>query len=309
VVIADGRVRCIREYGLAGAHVHSFGREGRGPGEFASIDQVHADPETVTVFDWLAGRISTWTHGGELVSTVPMPRVRGTQIQILDRCDDGALLVYTLPTPTHELGLCEDSVSILRIRTRGTVDAPSARFYWRQVFTIQTGQGSTTYPAGLTPRGRAVCARDGFWYSNGRDSHIERVFGSDGHRVRVQLPIDVKRVTDQEKEEYGNNWVVTVRELYRPRLRSALRQMPFPRNLPATDALLRATNGDIWVSSSTQSGDQSREWVVVSPENTVLACVEIAVDLHVLDAGRDFVLVKQRDELDVEHVLLFELER
>lgn len=309
VVIADRSAKCIREFGTDGTHVQSFGREGRGPGEFASIDQLYADPETVSVLDWLAGRVSTWTHGGELVSTVPMPRVRGAQIQILDRCDDGALLVHTLPTPTYELGLREDSVSILRIPAHAAVEAPFVKFYWQQVFRIETGQGTTGYPAGLAPRGQAVCAGDGFWYSNGRDTYIERVSSAGNDAVRVDLPITIKRLTDQEKDEYGNNWVGSVPVPYRPRLRSALRQMPFPRYLPATNELFRSGDGDIWVAGSVRSGEESRDWIVVSSENAVVARVEVAADLQVLDAGRDFLLVKQLDELDVQHVLLFDLER
>ena len=81
--------------------------------------------------------------------------------------------------------------------------------------------------------------------------------------------------------------------------------MPYPKFLPATTGLIRAHNDDVWVSGSVRAGESQRAWFVISRPGRVLARVDLATDLELLDAGSDFVLTRRRDSLGVEQVLFF----
>ncbi len=214
------------------------------------------------------------------------------------------------PPQPGEVGLRSDSALLVLVSSRHAPILslpPLPRFYWQQVFTIRTGKGTTGYPAALAPRGRAVCASDGFWYTNGRDPRLERYSDRGEPLQRVDLPIQLEEVSSHEKQAYEATWVGGVPADARPRLRSALRQMPYPRFLPATTAMIRSRDGDVWVSASTSARDTLRTWYVVSPRGRVLARVDLAMHLELLDAGRDFVLASRRDTLGLERVELFGL--
>ena len=85
--------------------------------------------------------------------------------------------------------------------------------------------------------------------------------------------------------------------------------MPYPDTYPAFAEVAADPDGNLWVLDYSRPGDPSRRWTVFSPGGRALGSVETPPDLRVLEIGRDYLLGVGQDELDVEHVKLYRLER
>ena len=202
-----------------------------------------------------------------------------------------------------------DSVVLLRVSSGTDAPARLGVVYWRQSITVSSGAGTATYTVAFGPQAHAVCSGDGLWYTDGADPTLKR-FDFHGRSVLdVPLSLTPKQVSAQDRRRFERDWLGGALEQYWPRLRSVLRQMPFPETLPVVATLLSAEDGDVWVTGSVSADEDRREWYVISPVGEVLARVDVAADLEILDAGRDFLITKRRDELDIEYLDFWEILR
>ncbi|MEE8116503.1 MAG: hypothetical protein V3T28_05275 [Gemmatimonadales bacterium] len=67
--------------------------------------------------------------------------------------------------------------------------------------------------------------------------------------------------------------------------------------------------GYLWVERFRRLGESQPEWLVFEPEGRWLGTVETPPGIRVTEIGAEYVLGIDRDELDVERVLLYELAR
>jgi hypothetical protein len=68
-------------------------------------------------------------------------------------------------------------------------------------------------------------------------------------------------------------------------------------------------DGNLWVLAYTRPGDERRSWTVFAPEGRALGTVETPPGLRIMEIGADYVLGVWRDDLDVEHVRMYRLDR
>jgi hypothetical protein len=111
---------------------------------------------------------------------------------------------------------------------------------------------------------------------------------------------DVARFKERTIEEADN-------EADRRRLQRWYRDMQFPDFRPAYARLLVDAEGNLWVEDYRVSEDEPATWTVFDPDGVFRATITAPPDLHIFEVGEDYVLGKCEDELDVEHVQLYEL--
>ena len=113
VLLADGRVACVTEsyddrvhcVDLEGVVVGSFGREGRGPGEFGgAASLVRGDRGTIGVVDLELSRFSVFEPSGAFVSSVSLPGVAFSPIASFDTVLTGVSLRLVMPCGRRRLG-------------------------------------------------------------------------------------------------------------------------------------------------------------------------------------------------------------
>jgi hypothetical protein len=75
VFVADGHPQTIRQFDTDGEFVQSFGREGEGPGEFASIAGIATFPD---------GRVAIWDSGNRRITVYERSEGRAAGIQVLE---------------------------------------------------------------------------------------------------------------------------------------------------------------------------------------------------------------------------------
>ena len=80
--IADLVNREVRVFGLDGAHRRTFGREGEGPGEFASLHSITWVGDRLLALDYVTGRITEFSAEGDALGQRRMRgRIGGSPLQ------------------------------------------------------------------------------------------------------------------------------------------------------------------------------------------------------------------------------------
>ncbi len=81
--------------------------------------------------------------------------------------------------------------------------------------------------------------------------------------------------------------------------------------LPAFNSLIADRVGHLWLEEFEPPGEErpGARWTVLNPEGRVLGWVETPDGLEIYEIGADYLLADARDELEVEYVQLWSLER
>jgi hypothetical protein len=97
------------------------------------------------------------------------------------------------------------------------------------------------------------------------------------------------------------------------RVQANIDQMPRHPTFPAFGSLsprvLRFDrSGNLWVREYQPPWDESASWQVFDASGAVLGRLDFPEGVELLDIGQDWILTRDRDELDVERVVLYGLE-
>ena len=65
--------------------------------------------------------------------------------------------------------------------------------------------------------------------------------------------------------------------------------------------------GNLWVEEFRRPGGDQRRWTVSDSDGVMLGTLTMPTEFRLLSAGEDLVLGMWRDDLDVEHVQMYEL--
>jgi hypothetical protein len=85
--------------------------------------------------------------------------------------------------------------------------------------------------------------------------------------------------------------------------------VPPPKNLPAVAALRVDANGNVWVQAGYRPTAREVAWSVFDPKSRWLGDVTLPAALTVLEIGTDYMIVRDRDEVDVERVRVLGIRR
>ena len=142
------------------------------------------------------------------------------------------------------------------------------------------------------------------------DKYELRAFAADGSLVRI-----VRREHESRVPRPADILVSpTLRPELRIPLEEEMRKVPQSQlapNFPAFAEVMSDAAGYLWV----QEFDPPRErrpvllWTVFNPEGRVLGFVETPPGLEIYEIGEDYILGHAEDELGVEYVQVWPLER
>jgi hypothetical protein len=88
-----------------------------------------------------------------------------------------------------------------------------------------------------------------------------------------------------------------------------LAEAPFPKQSPAFGAMAVDPEGNVWVQEYPRPGQKEVAWAVLGPDGQPVARIQLPRALEVYEVGRDYVVGRRRDDLDVEHVELYSVTR
>ena len=189
-------------------------------------------------------------------------------------------------------------------------------FAGEEWFHVSTGQGSSM--GSTIPFGHQVTALA--WGALAavaqNDTYEIRAFDLDGtlkrivrrnHDLVVPTPADVEALIESRAAE--------VPEAERPERRAQMREFygdrPLPDSHPAFGEVTSDLLDHLWVREYSLPGEEARNptWTVFDPEGHVLGLMETPAGLTIFEIGEDYILGLATDDLGVESLQLWALER
>jgi hypothetical protein len=312
IVVANGGSHELRYYDSTGTFLTSAGRKGSGPGEFEMLGSLFAlSGDTVAAYDGRLRRISLFAPDGAFVRSLTIAFPAGAPSPI-GQFRDGSWLCNRgfvfFPSGTGTQ-LVRDTVPLLVFEPTGALRDSIGRFPGPELYIV--GQGNSARGGSLpfgTNTATAV-AGDRFYAGHTARYEISRYTQAGAPEELVRLAWTPIPVTGDDLARYKAERLARASAGTRQSLERAYRDMPFPSTFPAFVSLEVDASGNLWVLAASRPGDLRRRWTVFAPDGVALGAVETPPGMWVREVGQDYVLGTWRDDLDVEHVRLYGLQR
>ena len=141
------------------------------------------------------------------------------------------------------------------------------------------------------------------------DTYEIRVHGQDGSlQSIVRRQHDFLEVTDADiealrEQQLGGDTPPGLRQT----MIDVLDATPIRETMPAYDGIVVDQIGNLWVEEYRRPSDTVRRWTVFSTEGAMLGTLSVPERFVIQDVGDAYVLGKWTDELEIEHVQMYEL--
>lgn len=319
IAIANSGTRELRLYDATGSHVRSTGREGDGPGEFRGIGWFQRWPhDSLATFDFFQRRVSIFDDQVVFARAFRLEGVNGVFPQPVGVFDDGRLLARAVVGQPEEGRHWVPAALYLYDVTGTLLDSVGADRGTEMLFTQVGGSRSILPP----PFGRSstVVTRGDLFFVGVTDTYEVKAFNPDG------TPVSITRLLVTPHEVSGNDLDAELeRQLgffgdsgLRSAIERRLRELPLPETFPAfgpaiasrwpsNHPLIADLDNNFWVMEYDRPGSSDVRWSVFDSAGTLLGTVDFPKGFVLLEAGPDYVLGHWKDELDVEHVQLYDL--
>ena len=313
VVINSNNPPDLRFFSETGAHLTTVGGPGGGPGEFRSIAAAYyVPPDTLLVHDPGAGRNTFISTTGEFLGSVNVDlsteRSRIGFVTLYGRFNDGTLLARpnALMPRDPPYGTGRTSTTWWRVRYDGSFVDSLVRYpdidYYRP-------GGQTASRVTFGRRTLAVADGENLYIGTGEEGYEIRIHDQTGrlHTI-LRRAYDPRPVTDEMVATLKQEGLDAAQS---PESRTRIERWWADRQLPAIlpphgRRLLRDAADNLWIEEYQARGDVPA-WSVFDAEGRWLGIVDMPDGFRPLDIGRDYVLGVRRDDLDVEHVQVYDL--
>lgn len=312
-VIADGGSGELRFFTAMGTHVRTVGRKGEGPGEFQRFALLRQGPaDSLFVYDGALRRVSVLDPSGAFVRELQLAGGEGALVAMLaDGTLVGAASIRTAESPSDvpttsvlrpdmrialfdANGALTDSVQVVPGAERGMVVSMSGG----QISNISIfGQSwfHNTQVAALDDEVVVATQNESELRFYRRDGTLARIVRLGGAAVQATA----ERMAPFIERDMARSQVPD-RAAYRKLLEGG----PRPDYLPAVGAVFVDRADRIWVADADAGVAGPRDWTIVDSEGRRVARIRLPETFRPLDAGTDWVLGSERDDLDVERVVL-----
>ncbi len=318
IVVANRGSHELRVFDGSGVHLATWGGSGEGPGEFNSL---------VAVAGWQGDSVIAWYSQRERLS-------------VFDR--DGNFGRTMIPgdpgdgRDTPEEVSADGTILVSRLGPGGGTLADGLR-RGERLYEVANAEGVLTAPLEASPGSESYLSTSGnmmrmmtlpFFRSArttvwaGRfvvapnDSYEIRAFGPNGaldlvvrreHALVVPTPAHLDAYVERQAAARPPE----ERAERRRSLSEQLAEVPMPETFPAFDQILADALGNLWVREYDLPGEERTNplWTVFNVDGRVLGFTETPAGLQIYEIGDDYVLGRATDDLGVEYVQMWSLER
>ena len=334
IVVADYGASELRRYDAQGVFLWSTGREGEGPGEFESLDFLGTMPgDSLVTYDWVLMRIQVFDPDGRLVRTL-----RAELPSDVGAAGGSA--------PDRAVGVVDGRLIVRFAEMAGGTTTGIVRWVNYRLVALDLRDGSATSLIVVGGEEVDLVRREDGSLSDGRYLFFNlpefgaaagpvAVIDTEAWRVRLVSPLDgsieriVRRelapreVTDEIYEAHLEGIVGMVAQTDAPAeqvdfVRRMWREYPRARTLPVLRSVHVDATGHLWLAPYYIAGAEPPPFEVFAPDGTWLGSVALPPGLErgfiqyqapYMEIGTDYVLGVWRDELDVQYVRLYRLNR
>ena len=316
LAVLNGGSGEIRVYEEGGTHLYTWGGEGDGPGEFRF---------PFALSPWPGDSLAVWDSSLRRLSLLDSEGAYGRQINIGEggwsgvlqwhaAFPDGASFIshqdiFSEPPST---GVRRHPTTVVLLDAEGEVLAELPAQPGDEIY-MQAEEGRMEIMRFPFFRGFMIAAWGESIVFGPTDRPEVAVYDRAGSLVRlIRLAAPPRPVTEADRQAQIERMVAAAPADARAATRTRYRDMPTPEFFPTFDRALADSQGNLWVRLFTppvEGEGETRVWAVFGPEGRILGRVETPAGVRVLRVGDDFIVGHFNDELDVEHIQVWGLDR
>jgi len=313
IVVANSGTHEIRFFDAAGSFLYSSGRKGGGPGEFEALWTLAVLPgDSIIAFDRRLRRMSIFTPDGTFARSFMFTALAGAAAlpMPIGLTSDQRLVVSERAFRTGETrtGLSRDSSYYLLVDLDGALLDTLGHFLGDEWYIKSERETIYTATPPFSRSSESVVYGNGFYFGSG-DSYEIAYYASDGALLRlIRRMTPNLQVTTEDIARYQQDVLDGTRDPSRRQFwQSMFAEMPVPETMPAYSDLIIDLEGNLWVGEYQRPGDEQPRWTVFDPDGVMLGVVETPQRFRVFEIGSDYVLGRGADDLDVEHIKIYNL--
>lgn len=315
IAVANGGTSDIRIFGTDGSLITTHGRRGEGPGEYmnpqlagrnadGSLLVFDSQLRRVSVIDVDSGYVGSYLVGSEGGG---FPLARGTVGAGNVLLGGGMYFSSDQGFPT---GLVRPPSRYMVIGPDGEVVGDFGEIPAAEMFARTDG---SSFSASGVPFGRVTAIAAGgphVWLGTG-DAWELRAYTANATLVRiVRFDWPLRTVSAGLIDAYIEERVADVRDENEARqIRTSIAEMPTPVSVPPYERFFGDDFGNLWVGEYLLPGETMRTWTIIGPDGAATGRLTMPPRTLPLDIGQDWILGLTRDELDVESLTLWSLQR
>jgi len=312
IVVGNRGTKQIRFYDEAGVHLADAGGEGEGPGEFRLISWVRPyRGDSVAVHDGNLARVSIFDSHGQFVRSLPVRAPDGAGIgRAVDVLDEGSVLARGIAAVPEDA----DQQAIRPLEPLYIVSAEGE--FTDSLFAYPGAEMYAFHSTNLVFTGPPLFARsleyevnDNRVYVASNEQYEIRVHSLAGRLESiVRKQHEPLEVTDADvavlrEEQLSGDTPEQMRAL----LTVVFNSSPVPATMPAYDGILLDSDDNLWVEEYNRPGDPVQRWTVFNDAGEMLGTLSLPERFAISEVGDDYVLGVWEDELEIEHVRMYEL--
>ena len=323
--LSDGRIAILNGgshsyflYDRGGRFLRSVGRKGQGPGEFeVPMWMGRAAGDSVVVWDQKLKRLSFFAPDGTLARVTSASNAAGTAgmfPELVGIFPDGSVALDPGPDVMAMMrgqrGLRRDSITLHRLAKDGTDAGPLARLAGDEAFVTERQGGFAWNDRPFGSQSFAALSGERLYVGDSGTGEIA-IYSPDGRRVGAfRSPHPSWRVHPDDVERYRERKLapITVQERRRE-MEAAIREAPVPETSPTFAELLADAQGNVWVQAYARPAADTVPWAVLAPDGRAVGALRVPRDLKLLEVGGEYVLGLRTDEVGVERVEMYAVER
>jgi hypothetical protein len=318
IAVANSASQEIRFYDAAGKYLRTAGGKGGGPGEFRGLGAIQLlRGDSIFAFDIMQQRLSVFSPEGDFVRSAQLERTPDGGMPFASGAlRDGSVVVrVTGSAGGGKDGLQRRSETFLHYSSDGKMlDRVSVQPGSERFVQTESASGAIMRMSMITPL---------FGHTQVSSVNGERaVFGgNESYELAVYTPEGVlerlirrqqapRPVTDDNLESFLKTRLDAISDPGRRQtMERSYRDIPHPSTMPFYEAALLDDGGNLWVHEFQPAPAALPTWTVFDPDGRMLGAVSMPDRFRPMQIGADFVLGLWRDELDVQHVRMYRLEK
>ena len=330
IAVLDGQAALIRVYSADGEHLEDWGGAGEGPGEFGGVPRniFRYRGDSILVEEFASGGSIIFDDRGRFGRTVP------PEMWLLFHNDRASLFEPSLaPVRSCCTGWGPlPNGAFLGSYSEMLPNAGSGTMRASVMAAITPDSGGTPAPAGIFEGGlyhreaqwaltelqfqfrfAMAVGPDGYFVTEG-DSYAIEAYDAGARLRRIIRPAREPRpITDDVRAAHETR----LRERTSPDDEWLRRELskPWPAHLPAFEWLHADSEGNVWAGQRRYGADGgpaaagAHEFFIFGADGRHLGVIELPANLEIYQIGPDFILGRVWDELDVDYVHLYRIEK
>jgi hypothetical protein len=316
IVIADRGASGLRIYDPRGEHLLTSGGKGDGPGEFDGVDALaKIRGDTLLVWDRKSARVSTFDATGRFVDS-RRPAGLNALPWFAGAFRDGSFAVSTGVSPSQMMAQAgatrQDTMVILHVGRDGEVLDTIGRFAGPETFVDMSG-GSLTIERVIFGESSSLAVGADRFFAGTNTNYELTAYTPAGDPALTIVKQERRRPASKADVNAYRQYLLSrnlgnVPAEVRAGASRRVAAIPHRESLPSFGDIRVDTQGYLWVARFAVPG-QAGKWDIFDPAGVWLGTLEVPGNLTIHEIGPDYLLAVATDDLGVERVEMYSLQR